>query len=260
MKSKSTIVILCTSALLTLTACTPVKTTSTFPVTSSSTNNVMTDHNYFVELPEFTIRVTDDPNNTQPIAANTYPSSIEARYVKQTIVTDKRESNTSQKMAYLFELLDAATQVYLLIPPGIADNINLIPNEVYQITNEIQYGWPNAYGLIIKQSDQLVFAGISAWIDTKVITINTMLPFQVTQSRILEDNYIAGGIDDFFVRKTNTEILFTLNGESMALHQGQSSTLAGYEIKLLIARDIQYKQGWYDYGQVGISYVISKTE
>jgi hypothetical protein len=181
---------------------------------------------------------------------------MQAKYVEQDVVTDSGLDKT-QKTAYVFQRLDTSAPVYLLIPIGIADNIKLTSGEVYQIDYEINYGWPTSIGLMISQQNKLVFAGISDWSANKTVKLAGLLPLTVAQSDILIGHYIAGTDADPWVRKTNTEITFDLGGDSVVVHQGQSVSLGGYEIKLFIARETQYKPGWLDAGQNDISYVIT---
>jgi hypothetical protein len=223
---------------------------------SACTSNGSTtdDHGYYKEQTEFTLRVTDDPSNVEPVEL--LPVVVQARYICKDTVVDKRESD-SKKTAYIFET-DTSDTVYLLIPPGIADNINLIPDERYQIDYQIQYGWPNIYRLIISMEDAVIFAGLSDWTVNGRLNMNELIPVKITQNRLLPNHYIDGESDGPWSRKTNVEITFTLNGNSVTLHQGQSSSLGEYEVKLLIAREIEYNPNWYDVGQNGISYIVSK--
>jgi hypothetical protein len=85
-----------------------------------------------------------------------------------------------------------------------------------------------------------------------------LIPITAIQSNLLTEHYIDGNKDVFWDRKTNTEISFTIDGNSINLHQGQSAVLDDFNITLLIARQIQYKPNVYDAGQNGISYLIAK--
>jgi hypothetical protein len=230
-------------------------------------SNYSKDHNYFVELPEFTLRITDDPNNTQPFEAKVSPVTMLATYVKQDTVIDMRESNSpwvlAKKTAYIFNntvanVTTSNNTTFLLIPPDIADNIELIPGEVYEINYQIQYGWPDVYRLIIYKDDNVIFAGLSDWSIDGRFNLNKLIPIKVKQNKVLTNHYIDGDDGDFYIRITNTEITFDLDGDSTNLHQGQSATLGDYDITLLIAREIEYKPNWYDVGQNCISYVIVK--
>jgi hypothetical protein len=226
---------------------------------SACTSNGSTtdDHGYYKEQTEFTLRVTDNPSNIEPVEVELLPVIVQARYICKDTVVDKRESDF-QKTAYIFET-DTSDTVYLLIPPGIADSINLIPDERYQIDYQIQYGWPNIYRLIISVKDVVIFAGLSDWTVDGRLNMNELIPVKISENRLLDNNYIIGQSSDFWEKKTNTEITFTLGESSVILHQGQSSLLGDYEVKLLIARKIDYKPNWYDVCQNSISYTISRT-
>lgn len=224
----------------------------------TSTNSDTIGHNYFPELPEFTFWLTEDPYNYNRLPETPLSSPIEVKYLEKRIIDDKKDAYT-QVMGYVFTTIPNEIQLYLLIPSGVHDTINLIPGEVYQIDYRIQYGWPNLYRLIINKEETVIFAGLADWDVDGRLNMNDMTPIQVHKSRVLEDNYIDGESDDFWERKTNNEIEFTLNENSVILHQGESSSLVDYEVTLLIAREIQYKPNWFDYQQNSFSFVISKT-
>ena len=224
----------------------------------TSTNSDTIGHNYFPELTEFTFWITEDPNDVFGLPHYPLTPPIEARYLEQEIIIKKINIDT-QLLAIEFTTIPNNAQLYLLIPSGVIDTLNLIPGEIYQIDYKFQYGWPSIYRLIINKGETVIFAGLADWFVDGTLNMNDMIPIQVNKNRVLEDNYIDGESDDFWERKTNTEIEFTLNGNSVILHQGESSSLGDYKVILLIALDIQYKPNWYDSGQNSISYVISKT-
>jgi hypothetical protein len=217
----------------------------------SGQNGAVIDHHYFPALPEFTFTITDDlkmPSQT-PIT-----SPIRVKYVKTEMTT----SSSGGKMAYFFETTSTSKKLYLLIPQIYTDNIRLAPGLIYDIFFELRYGWPSAYGLIISGDNGLVFSGITDWSADGVIKLSGRLPLKITQGGMLKNNYIEGE-KDFVVRETNTEIVFDANGESVILHQGQSTSFEGYAIKLLIARVTEYRPGVLDAGQNNVSYLISRN-
>ncbi len=224
---------------------------------TSTTNNTI-GHNYFPELPEFTFWLTEDPYKYNRLPDTPLSSPTEVKYLEKRIIDDKPDAYT-QVTAYVFTTIPNDTKLYLIIPSGAHDTINLVPGETYQIDYFILFGWPNLYSLIINQGEPVIFEGLSAGAIDGRRSMNGTPTIRVNMSRVLEGNYIDGESDDFWDRKTNTEIEFTLDGNSVILHQGESSLLGDYKITLLIAREIEYKPNWYDYGQNSISYVISRT-
>jgi len=223
------------------------------------------DHNYYEELTEFKFRITDYPDDTEYLINNqyiNYPSPIIAKYVKQEEVIDERESNIPyfeiHKMAYIFVESSNNTQISVLIPLGVADNIEMAPDEEYIIDYAIHPGWPDTYRLVIHKDQSVIFVGISDWDINSQFNLSDFLPVTVEETKILTDHYISGGKEDFWTRKTNTEIRFSLNGDPIYVHQGQSGTLGEYDITLLIARETEYRPMCYDCGKNSISYVISR--
>jgi hypothetical protein len=241
------------STTTTLTAITSTTVPST--INGITLTDVTIGHYYYPELSEFTVSVTDDPNSTVAITSYPFPSPFKGTYVNQQFVTDMRAS--IEKTAYIFKT-DSNANAYLLITKGIADSISLVLGETYQITYDILRGWPFGYQLIITKADELVFSGISTGKSSNP-SLNGLIPITVTQSKVLTDNYVFGSDDSFWLKKTNTEITFTLNENSIALHQGQSATLGEYNITLLIARKIDYEPNVYDAGQNSLSYIIAKN-
>ena len=219
------------------------------------------DHGYYKELTEFKFRITDYPDDTEYFIS--FPSPITAKYVKQEEVIDERESNIPyfeiRKMAYIFTESSNNTQISVLIPLGVADDIKMIPGEIYKIEYQKQYGFPEGYSLYfltIQKGTNVIFLGLSDWDINYKYHLSDFLPIQASQTRVLSDHYIDG--DFGWLRMTNTEIMFVLDGESVKLHQGQSAGLGDYEITLLIAREVEYDPKAYDAGQKSISYVISR--
>jgi hypothetical protein len=218
-------------------------------------------HKYFRELPQFEFGITGTPDDLRNINS-TFPSPLQVKYVKQDTVIDKKESsgqNVIMKTSYIFSTNISSPSIYMKIPPGIADTINLIPGDEYTIDHQIGYGWPTVYRLIIYRENVMIFTGVSDWTVDGRLNPNKLIPVKIQQNKLLSGNYVDGKSEDFWERKTNTEIMFTLDENSVYLHQGQVTILGDYEIKLLFAREIQYKSGWYDVGQNAISYVIYRN-
>ena len=80
----------------------------------------------------------------------------------------------------------------------------------------------------------------------------------VSISKILKDNYIEGG--DSWITKTNIELLFSNNNDSIKLIQGETGYLLDYKIHLGLARQIEYRKdsNIINGGMPGISFTILK--
>ena len=209
-----------------------------------------TGHNYYPGLPAFSVRTTGDLSGTESFT--TY--STQARFVRDDIVIDRLDG--IKKSGYIFTAVDSNSPIYLLFPIGTADNLKLVLGEVYSLDYEVHYGWPTTMGLKVTEGSALIFAGVTDYAVNQTVKLAGTLPVSVNQARVLAGNYINGTDSAPWVRKTNTEITFALNGRSADLHQGQTYLLNGYEITLLIAEQTEYKPGWLDVAQPGISYTI----
>jgi hypothetical protein len=207
--------------------------------------------NYFPGLAAFSVRTTDDLSGT--VSFSSY--SLQAKFVRHDLVIDRLDA--TQKSDYVFTTTGSNAPLYLLFPIGTADNLKLVPGEVYSLDYEVHYGWPTTLGLTVTDGDALIFAGVTDYSVNRMVKLAGTLPVTVNQSSVLAGHYINGTDVDPWARKTNTEIAFAVNGDSAALHQGQSATLDGYGITLLIAEQVEYKPGWPDAGQPGISYTIA---
>lgn len=222
-------------------------------ISGSSDSDNVKDHGYYKELTEFKFNIKNFPDGTT--AWIDYPSPILAKYIKQESFGPEYGITYT---TYIFQQTIDNTQIGLFIPLGAADNINMIPGEQYKIDYQIHPGWPSTYRLIIYTDDTVIFIGISDWSVNNNYYLTETMPIIIEQTKILTNHYHEGGKGDFWIRKTNTEIKFTLDTDSINLHQGQSMALGDYDITLHIAREIEYKPNWYDVGQNGISYVIVK--
>jgi hypothetical protein len=227
-----------------------------------ATSTACSKHTYFSEGTEFTYRFTDA--NNAPIGAiwpdPRIPLIVQVKYLSKDIAGSRPYAET----ALYFEMVDKGSQLNLLMPSVIADRIELDSGIVYRIVAQVVHGWPTAYGLIISQGWEVIFIGIAdsqafpnITIDDEFLPISN-LPMKVEKTRVLTNHYVDGDADTFFSRKTNTEITFSLDGKSVAMHQGELSLIGDYKISLLIAREVQYKRNVYDAGVNEISYTVNR--
>jgi hypothetical protein len=214
------------------------------------------DHDYYPELTEFTYRITNYPDVYTSDYMSPIISPIIAEYVKQEL--SGPEQGGVIYTEYIFKPVSGNAQMALRIPMGAADNISMVAGEEYKIDHVYYAGWPYIYHFIIYENESVIFLGITDWSINNRFYLSDFLPIKIEQTKILTNHYIIGGESDFWTRKTNTEITFTLDGKSVTLHQGQSAILGDYNITLLIAREIEYPPICYDCAQNGISYVISR--
>ena len=125
-------------------------------IPATTTQDSTARHQYFPELTEFAINITDDLNYTGERTGYPFPPAFQGKFVAQEVVIDKRASN-AEKTALIFQI-DTGAKAYILIPKGIIIAVNMVPNEIYQIKYDIVGGWPFAYRLIINQGNELVLA------------------------------------------------------------------------------------------------------
>jgi hypothetical protein len=226
---------------------------------SSGSDIQINDHDFYPEKQQFTYGIFDPTGRN--LASSKEPLTIQAEYIDR----DSVDSSDGAHIAYRFLMTDANTQISLLIPADVTDDIRLISGEVYQIISESYPGWPPTYGLIISRDADLLFAGIADWqldgrinIDDAFFPISNK-PITIQQTRVLTDNYIEHRLGESICTTTNTEIIFSSNGKSVTLHQGESAILGDYDVNLLVAREIQWVNPPTDAGQNGISYTITKV-
>lgn len=273
MKTKYLIVALIIINTIVLVSCLPSINNSTTPSESvpqpdeksgispksSGSDIQINDHDFYPEKQQFTYSIFDPIGRN--LAISKEPLTIQAEYIDQYSV----DSSNGAWTAYRFLMTDTNMQISLLVPVDVADDIRLISGEVYQIISESYPGWPPTYGLIISRDADLLFVGIADWqldgrinIDDAFFPISNQ-PITIKQTRILTDNYIEHKFGESICTTTNTEIIFSSNGKSVTLHQGESAILGDYDVNLLVAREIQWVNPPTDAGQNGISYTITRV-
>ncbi|MFC1978174.1 leucine-rich repeat domain-containing protein [Chloroflexota bacterium] len=234
---------------------------SCFPnINKPGTDNTNPNHNYFPENNEFVFRVTGANDAIYGVnQVNLSYSGIQAKYTSQDILNDELDG-AQQACVYRFETVDTGSQINILIPAEVSDDLKLTTGIVYRIVYQIQQGWPTAYGLVIMDRSEVVFAGITDWrvngnikIDDSFLPILSP-PIKIEQTKVLTDHFTEGS--DSFERITNTEVCFSISGKSITLHQGEAAMLDNYKIRLLIARETKYRPGVLDAGINGVSYTI----
>jgi hypothetical protein len=153
--------------------------------------------------------------------------------------------------------------VNLLIPTNTGEVIDFVPDAEYQINYQIMGGWPTSYGLVITQGRKLIFQGVTDWQvignihleDSTLMQVSSQ--FKVEQGRVLSNHYIANP-GDAYQRMTNIEVVFSLDGNSVTMHQGEAGLLGDFQVNLLVARIIKYRPQVTDAGVNGVSYTITK--
>lgn len=212
------------------------------------------DLGYYRAGPDFVCRVSQVEGAT----ADGRPGSsgiVKAEYVGEGAGTSFgfRRPGTE----YRFEVLDTGQPLTIGMPSDVGDGISLVSGTEYLIRYEIILSEPSFYSLVIWRGDDLVFAGITdVHVDRYYVLDGWLVPVKVEQTRLLTWHY-AGG-EQCWDRITNTEIAFSTQGESIALHQGQSAKLGDYQINLTVAREVQYNNQWPGCGMSGVSYTITR--
>jgi len=180
---------------------------------------------------------------------------VEAEYVGEG--TDTSFGFRRLGTEYRFEVLDTGESLTIGMPSDVADDIKLASGTAYLILYEIILSEPSFYSLVIWCGDDLVFAGITdVHVDRYFVLDGRLVPVKVEQTRLLTWHY--AGRDQCWDRITNTEIAFSIEGESVCLHQGQSAKLGDYQINLTVAREVQYSNQWPGCSMSGVSYIISR--
>lgn len=169
----------------------------------------------------------------------------------------------NREVSYRFHSSSGNGQLLLNLPEAFSPDLVFQKDLTYTIHNQVLHGWPSLYGLVVLHENEVMFIGVTdMFIGDKIKLGETLYPefnqfFHVEQTAILDNHFITSR--QCYDRITNTEITFTRNGDSISLHQGQSGQLGNYQVKLNIARQVEYAEGCYDAGLTGISYLIIKS-
>jgi hypothetical protein len=210
---------------------------------------------YYPEAKEypFGFEILDSSNPPRLLCTGMQPCRIVATYLHET----PYESEPYGGKAFRFETADAREPITLTVRSGYADQILLVPDTTYQLIAQTVPGWPDTFGLVIKEGDQLVFWGLTDWELDRTILLGCLAPVRAEQVRVLGNHFREG--DSCYGWFTNTEIAFSLDGASVVLHQGDTATLGDYDIHLAIARTIDH---YYcpDAGLNNISFTVSRRD
>ena len=206
---------------------------------------------YYPEGNERPFRFQLLDSNEQPLAIYPGPSRIVATYREQVPYRGDFDGT-----AFVFGVDGAGDAVSLAIPAGYVGRVHLLPGTTYQIIAQTIVNWPDTFGLIIKQGEELIFQGISDWRLDASMTFACLSPVRVEQVGILLQRYREG--EQCYGRFTNTQIQFSLGRDAATLHQGQSATIEDYEISLEVARIVDR---FYcpDAGAINVSYTVAKS-
>jgi hypothetical protein len=218
--------------------------------TLNGSDNGITTHNYSPNNGEFAYQIMSGKNYVDTVNK----SPIQAKYLGRS---DK---------GYNFEMVGSNTPFSIGFSSWKNYEIKLTQGMTYLISSQFVAGFPSAYGLIISQGNEIIFAGVTDWYLNGVITIdNGFWPlayptFDIKLDRVLKDNYMEVDNESEFIKVTNLEVQFTLGNKIFSIRQGQSAILGDYKIDLMMAvdKDIQYKKMVADGGSNGFSFVLTK--
>jgi hypothetical protein len=225
---------------------------SSLPTKTVSGANI-TRHNYFDSGEEFSFRIQVEGSQYNDL------SSFKKLFFQAKFIAN-------QITRYDFETVDTHLPFNLSFSSGMRYDLKLIPGTTYCIFIQLAMGFPSAYGLIISNGPEIIFAGVTDWCLDGIITIdNGFFPIgfpsmNVIQKDLMRDNYYEYNSSAEFTRITNLEIQFFLNDKIFTMHQGQSADLGDYKVDLLfaISRNTQYKVSVADGGINTFSFVIAK--
>ncbi|KPJ58956.1 MAG: hypothetical protein AMJ46_13060 [Latescibacteria bacterium DG_63] len=201
------------------------------------------NHGYFPEKPEFWFSIRGPkPTISRPGSPWT-ASGVYQGFAERT-------AGNFSFYDYYFDSPVVGRACTLSVSPQTAEALNLTLGASYDL---VSY----SHGLVILGGDGMLFHGHTDFhVDQTCVPANVS-PVSFTQTRVLEDHYrtcIEG-----WPKFTNTEITFRLYGHSVVLYQGQTRRVAGYDIKVLVARAIEYPKCC-DCGMCAISFMITKSE
>jgi hypothetical protein len=177
---------------------------------------------------------------------------------KEYVIRDKYTSQPA--VLFHFNNQNDGSPVTLSLPESLAEDISLTPGTTYRMLPQLKMGWPSAYCLIITRGQDLVFMGIADWDIDGIITIEDEYCQFITPSINVEQlgKLALRTRTDPPYRMTDTELEFRIGDETVRMHQGESSEIGDYRIKLMVARDVEYTYEIIDGGVNKISYTITR--
>lgn len=229
---------------------------SSLPTKTVSRANI-TRHNYFDPGEQFSFRIKVEGSQNDNDLSRVNKFVLQAKFIANQITS------------YDFETIDTHVRFNLSFPSGLRYDLKLIPGATYFIFIQLAIGFSSsAYGLIISNGPEIIFAGVTDYGLDGIITIdNGFFPIgfpsmNVIQKDLMRDNYFEINSDIQFGRTTNLEVQFILNDKIFTMHQGQSADLGDYKVDLLLAAsgEMHFKVMVTDAGGSGdsISFVIAK--
>jgi hypothetical protein len=137
---------------------------------------------------------------------------------------------------------------------GVEETLPLKADSLYHLTYEIIGGWPSTYGLIIRQNNTVLFAGISDWELKKRSTLYDSTGINVSINKVLTDR--THTTKTCRKKLTNLELKFAHGSEAIFLRQGEAASLGDWHIYLRVAREVEYMSNCLDDGVNGVSFTI----
>jgi hypothetical protein len=187
--------------------------------------------------------------------------TFEGEFVEKEDDTD-HVSYREQTSVFHFRDKDTGLGRDLFIPYSLSKDIICTPGINYRIYYQVMFGWPSVYCLIISQGNALVFMGITDWnIDGNISLDDSFFKFSNPSIRVIQGGklWFRSKIMEY-IRATNIEMEFIIDGESVRMHQGDSKEIGNYKINLMVARDIEYIYQVLDGGANSISYTITRIK
>lgn len=202
------------------------------------------DHEYFPEKPEFWFSIRGPKPTISRPGSPWMASGVYQGFFRRVV-------GNFSSCDYHFHSPVVGRACTLSVSPQTSEVLNLAVGATYDL---VSY----SHGLLVLQGGRIVFHGHTDYqVDQACVPAN-LSPVSFAQTRVLKDHYRT--CIDVWPKFTNTEITFRLYGQSVALHQGQSGSVAGYDIRVLVARVIEYPEKCCDCGECAISFMITKSE
>ena len=156
-----------------------------------------------------------------------------------------------------FSVREASGLVHRLVFQAAGQPLPVEESQAYDFELDRVGGMPPVSGLIVKDGHGLVFAGASdQGIGAHVLGAGVS-GFRL---ELLPSTCASRAQGDCFEAVFNRALQVSSAGESVKLYQGESARLSGYEVRCLIAQQVQYSARCADFALHAVSYTIARVK
>ena len=156
-----------------------------------------------------------------------------------------------------FSVREASGLVHRLVFQAAGQPLPVEEGQAYDFELDRVGGMPPVSGLIVKDGHGLVFAGAS---DQGIGDHVLKAGVPGIEVELLPSTCASRARGDCFEAVFNRALQVSGAGENARLYQGESARLGGYEVRCLIAQQVQYSARCADFGLHAVSYTITRVK